>query len=62
MTARRYVRMDTQMQYVVALDDGELVKMTIDGFESTGMFLIPVDDAPISQRTLLNYIWVSSYA
>lgn len=54
--------METRMQYVVALDDGELVKMTVEGFESTGMFLIPIEGAPISQRTLLNYIWVSAYA
>ena len=54
--------METRMQYVVALDDGELVKMTLDGFESTGMFLVPVEDAPISLRTLLIYIWVSLYA
>ncbi len=54
--------METRMHYVVALDDGELVKMTVDGFEATGMYLVPIDDAPISARTLLNYIWVSAYA
>lgn len=54
--------METRMHYVVALDDGELVKITVEGFESTGMFLVPVEGAPISMRTMLNYIWVSSYA
>ena len=54
--------MKTRMHYVVALDDGELVKMTVDGFESTGMFLVPIDDVPMSARTLANYMWVSAYA
>lgn len=28
------------MRYLVAIEDGELVKMSDRGFESTGMFLI----------------------
>jgi len=54
--------METRMQYLVALEDGELVKMTVDGFETTGMFLVPVEGGEITRRTLMNYIWVSAYA
>ena len=28
------------MSYLVSIEDGEIVKMTTDGFESTGMFVL----------------------
>jgi len=31
------------MAYMVSLEDGEIVKMTADGFESTGMFILDMD-------------------
>ena len=33
--------MQPQMAYMVSLEDGEIVKMTADGFESTGMYILP---------------------
>ena len=38
--------MRSTMKYMVALEDGEIVKMTDQGWESTGMFFIPVVGAP----------------
>ncbi len=38
--------MRSTMKYMVALEDGEIVKMTNQGWESTGMFFIPVVGAP----------------
>ncbi len=32
--------MRSAMEYMVAIEDGEIVKKTDRGFESTGMFLI----------------------
>lgn len=32
--------MSPPMKYLVAIEDGEIVKMTDRGFETTGMFLI----------------------
>jgi len=31
------------MAYMVSLEDGEIVKMTAEGFESTGMFIMDMD-------------------
>ena len=37
--------MRSAMRYMVCLEDGELVKVTGKGFESTGMFLLPAEEA-----------------
>ena len=38
--------MRSTMDYMVAMEDGEIVKMTADGFESTGMYIMPFGEAP----------------
>lgn len=38
--------MRSTMKYMVALEDGEIVKMTEQDWESTGMFFLPVVGAP----------------
>jgi hypothetical protein len=35
------------MAYMVALEDGEIVKLTAEGFESTGMFVVSIDGISI---------------
>jgi hypothetical protein len=35
--------MVSTMTYMVSLEDGEIVKMTADGFQSTGMFLVDLE-------------------
>jgi hypothetical protein len=35
------------MTYLVALEDGEIVKLTANGFESTGMFIVPTGGRPL---------------
>lgn len=35
--------MQPRMAYMVSLEDGEIVKMTAEGFESTGMFIMDMD-------------------
>jgi hypothetical protein len=47
------------MSYMVALEDGEIVKMTASGFESTGMFVLPIDGAPVSLETFIKYAQVA---
>ena len=44
--------MRSTMMYMVALEDGEIVKMTYQGWESTGMFFIPVGEAPSPHITV----------
>jgi hypothetical protein len=34
------------MAYMIALEDGEIVKLTPNGFESTGMFVLPLSGVP----------------
>ena len=51
--------MDMNERYLVSMEDGEIVKATPTGFESTGMFVVPVFEAPITHETLENYIWIS---
>lgn len=46
------------MAYMVAMEDGEIVKMTEQGFESTGMYIMPFGEAPapctsVSKRAIL---------
>jgi hypothetical protein len=36
------------MAYMVALEDGEIVKLTPNGFESTGMFVLSINGVPVS--------------
>ena len=36
--------MSPAMNYLVSLEDGEIVKFTANGFESTGMFIVPLED------------------
>ena len=47
--------METATRYFIALDDGELVKMTDEGFESTGMFVLPVEGAPVASETVSRF-------
>jgi len=50
------------MEYMVAIEDGEIVKMTDNGFESTGMYILPHDAEPTTYETTSNYQWVVAYA
>jgi hypothetical protein len=36
------------MAYMVALEDGEIVKRTAKGFETTGMFIMTIDNTPMT--------------
>ena len=54
--------METAMVYMVALEDGELVKMTDEGFESTGMYVIPAGLAPVTYHTVSRYARVRAHA
>ena len=36
--------METAMRYMIALETGEIVKVTDFGFESTGMFVVPLEE------------------
>ena len=54
--------MEPVMAYMVALEDGEIVKLTANGFESTGMFILPVREAPMTPETLYGSAWVSANA
>jgi hypothetical protein len=36
--------MKAAMRYFISLEDGEIVKMTADGFESTGIFMVDLDE------------------
>ncbi len=47
--------MQSAMAYMVAMEDGEIVKVTADGFESTGMFVLPIDGAPVTLETFIRY-------
>ena len=38
------VKMDAAMRYMIALETGEIVKVTDFRFESTGMFVIPLEE------------------
>ncbi|NIP36871.1 MAG: hypothetical protein GWN18_18055 [Thermoplasmata archaeon] len=51
--------MRSAMAYMVALEDGEIVKMTADGFESTGMFVLPISITPQTSETVRNYAQVA---
>ena len=51
--------MRSTMAYMVALEDGEIVKMTANGFESTGMFVLPVDGSPVTLDTFIRYARVA---
>ena len=54
--------MNSAMAYMVALEDGEIVKKTAYGFESTGMFIVPVDEAPITHETISKFVWMTANA
>jgi hypothetical protein len=54
--------MQSAMVYMVAQEDGEIVKMTETGFESTGMFIVPVGQAPSFSETVSKNAWVSANA
>jgi hypothetical protein len=43
------------MAYMVAMEDGEIVKRTAEGFESTGMFVLPNDNYPVTLETFRKY-------
>ena len=44
--------MRSTMAYLVALEDGEIVKLTAGGFEPTGMFMVSSDGSPVSLETV----------
>ena len=44
--------MQSATAYMVALEDGEIVKFTPNGFESTGMYVLPVNGAPVPMETV----------
>lgn len=51
--------MQSTMAYMVAMEDGEIVKVTADGFESTGMYVLPNEGAPVSLETFIKYARVA---
>ena len=51
--------MRSAMAYMVALEDGEIVKMTADGFESTGMFVLPIASTPATSGAIRAYAQVA---
>ena len=51
--------MQSAMAYMVAMEDGEIVKVTADGFESTGMFVLSIDGAPVTLETFIKYAQVA---
>ncbi len=54
--------MRSAMTYKVAIEDGEIVKKTDNGFESTGMYIIPQGTAPSTYETVSKYQWVMANA
>ena len=54
--------MRSAMEYMVAIEDDEIVKMTDDGFESTGMYIIPPGAVPTTYETFSKSHWVVAYA
>ena len=54
--------MRSTMAYMVALEDGEIVKLTAGGFESTGMFVVSIDGSPISMEAVRRYAQASANA
>ena len=56
------LEMETAMVYMVALEDGELVKMTDQGFESTGMYVIPAGLSPVTYQTVSRHARVRANA
>lgn len=47
--------MNRRMNYLVSLEEGEIVKVTANGFESTGMFIVPLADE------ITDHEWVASH-
>ena len=47
--------MTRTMTYLVSLEDGEIVKFTANGFESTGMFIVPLEDG------MTDHQWVAGH-
>ena len=54
--------MRSAMEYVVAIEDGEIVKMTANGFESTGMYIVPPGAVPTTYETFSKSQWSVAYA
>ncbi len=54
--------MRSTMAYMVALEDGEIVKLTAEGFESTGMFVVSIDGSPVSLETVRRYAQIAANA
>lgn len=54
--------MQSTMAYMVALEDGEIVKLTANGFESTGMFIVPTGGRPLSHNSVSKRPWVTANA
>ena len=54
--------MRSTMRYMVALENGEIVKKAANGFESTGMFIVRVGEGPVPFETVSKYARVSANA
>ena len=54
--------MRSAMAYMVAIEDGEIVKMTVNGFESTGMYIVPHREEPTTYETFSISDWFVAYA
>jgi hypothetical protein len=50
------------MEYMVALEDGEIVKKTANGFISTGMFILPIGDVPLSLEPVQKNVHITANA
>ncbi len=53
--------MRSAMEYMVAIEDGEIIKMTVNGFEPTGMYIVPQDAEPANYETFSMSDWVVAY-
>jgi hypothetical protein len=54
--------MRSAMTYMVAIEDGEIVKMTDNGLESTGMYLVSPVAVPTTYEAISKNQWVVANA
>lgn len=53
--------MNRRMNYLVSLEEGEIVKVTADGFESTGLFIVPLPDETTDQERVAGHLRAMAY-
>lgn len=53
--------MERRMNYLVSLEEGEIVKITTNGFESTGMFIVPLPDEIADHQGVAGHLRAMAY-